>query len=174
MPSIPTISPTTLELVVLALGVITLVSLVVALMALSANSSLRRKMKKWKSIHSSADLEAVYEQTLDAVEKLRADVKQFEEEVTNLRAKIKQKVDTPSIYRYNAFSDVGSDLSYSVALLDENKNGVVLTSIYGREESTTYGKPVQNGTSTYPLTEEESQAIAQVGKSEQKTQLVHT
>jgi len=44
------------------------------------------------------------------------------------------------VVRYNAFDDVGSDLSFSIALLDDNDNGVVISGIYSRESSTTYAK----------------------------------
>ena len=61
--------------------------------------------------------------------------------------------------RYNAFSDTGSDLSFTLALLDEQNNGVVLNGIYSREMSNIYAKPITNGNSTYTLSEEERQAI---------------
>jgi len=64
------------------------------------------------------------------------------------------------VVRFQAFPEVGSDLSFAVALLDGNGNGVVLSSLYGRTESRIFAKPVHQGTSTYPLTEEERLAIA--------------
>ena len=63
------------------------------------------------------------------------------------------------VVRFRAFDDMGSDLSYAVALLDSHNNGVILTSIFGREDSRSYVKPVENGTSTYALMEEEQQAL---------------
>ena len=61
--------------------------------------------------------------------------------------------------RYNAFRDTGSDLSFTLALLDENNNGVVLNGIYSREMSNIYAKPIENGKSTYTLSDEEQKAI---------------
>ncbi len=54
------------------------------------------------------------------------------------------RVEVPRIgfVRYNAFSDVGSDLSYALALLNRDGDGVVLSSIYSREDTRTYGKAV--------------------------------
>ena len=63
------------------------------------------------------------------------------------------------IVRYNAFKDTGSDLSFALALLDENNDGVVLNGIYSREMSNIYAKPVKNGKSSYTISEEEQQAI---------------
>lgn len=65
------------------------------------------------------------------------------------------------IVRYNAFDDVGSDLSFAVALLDEKGNGVVFSSLYARDDNRIYAKPVTNGLSKYQLTEEEQAAINQ-------------
>lgn len=64
------------------------------------------------------------------------------------------------VIRFNAYDEMGSDLSYSVALLDEKGDGVVLSSLYGRHESRTYAKPIAQGESTYLLSEEEKEAIA--------------
>ena len=67
--------------------------------------------------------------------------------------------------RFNAFQDTGSDLSFAVAYLDAQKNGVVISSIYGREETRTYAKPLENGQSAYPLSAEEKEAITRAAAS---------
>ena len=66
-----------------------------------------------------------------------------------------------SLLRYDAFEDVGGRLSFSCAMLDEHGSGVVLTSINGRQETRVYAKPIADGTSTYNLSVEESEAIRQ-------------
>ena len=68
---------------------------------------------------------------------------------------MKDCVQKVAIMRYKAFEDVGSDLSFSVAILDDNNDGIILTGIYGRNESTTYAKPIDKGISRYDLSEEE-------------------
>ena len=62
--------------------------------------------------------------------------------------------------RYNAFSDVGSDLSYALALLNRDGDGVVLSSIYSREDTRTYGKAVAAFKPAQDPSEEELAAIA--------------
>lgn len=62
--------------------------------------------------------------------------------------------------RYNAFSDVGSDLSYALALLTRDGDGVVLSSIYSREETRTYGKSVTAFKPAQDPSDEELAAIA--------------
>ena len=63
------------------------------------------------------------------------------------------------IVRYNAFKDTGSDLSFTLALLDKYNNGVVLNGIYARDSSNIYAKPIENGASKYVLSDEEKEAI---------------
>jgi hypothetical protein len=62
--------------------------------------------------------------------------------------------------RYNAFSDTGSELSYALALLTKRGDGVVLSSIWSREETRTYGKAVANFTAAQEPSSEELAAIA--------------
>ena len=61
--------------------------------------------------------------------------------------------------RYNAFSDVGSDLSYALALVNRDGDGVVISSIWSREETRTYGKAVQGFKTAQDPSEEELAAI---------------
>ena len=66
-----------------------------------------------------------------------------------------------SMVRYGTFYEKNSDISFSLALLDDNGDGVVISSIATREENRFYGKPVKNGKeSSYRLTKEELEAIA--------------
>ena len=64
-----------------------------------------------------------------------------------------------AVVRYNAFGDMGSDLSFACALLDEVGSGVVLSGLYGRDESRIYAKPVEKTVSSYLLSSEEKAAI---------------
>jgi hypothetical protein len=63
------------------------------------------------------------------------------------------------VVRFDAFEDMGGHLSFSAALLDGHGDGVVLTSINGRQETRIYAKPVVGGTSQHNLSEEEQEAI---------------
>lgn len=64
-----------------------------------------------------------------------------------------------ALLRYDAFEDVGGRLSFSCALLDDHGDGVVLTSINGRQETRVYAKQVTQGTSSHNLSLEEEEAI---------------
>jgi hypothetical protein len=79
---------------------------------------------------------------------------QHEKRLSSLKGRI-------GVHRFNAFSDSGSDLSFSVAFVNEEQDGVVITGIHGREQTFLYAKPIDKGQSAYMLTPEEKIAINQ-------------
>jgi hypothetical protein len=61
--------------------------------------------------------------------------------------------------RFNPFEDTGSDQSFAIALLDDARDGIVLSSLHGRANTRLFAKPVENGVSRPTPSDEESQAI---------------
>ena len=82
------------------------------------------------------------------------------QEVAALRAEAAGAVRHLGIVRYDAFGDMGGRLSWSVALLDDGGDGVVLTAIHGRSEARSYAKSVSGWTCDQPLSPEEEDAVA--------------
>lgn len=102
----------------------------------------------------------------ESIEKYIERIKEVEQENTELKNYCKQLDNTIAtcvqkigLVRYSAFKDTGSDLSFTLALLNEENTGVVLNGIYSREMSNIYAKPIEKGVSTYTLSEEEKQAL---------------
>jgi hypothetical protein len=65
------------------------------------------------------------------------------------------------LVRYDAFKELGGHLSFSVALLDANRDGVVVSVLNDRDGARAYAKPIAGGRSTFTLSEEEQRAISQ-------------
>jgi hypothetical protein len=93
------------------------------------------------------------------IRKIESDNRATDKDIAQLYSLLEGCTQKVAVVRYNAFHDVGSDQSYSVALLDSADNGVVISGIFGRDSSTSYAKPVISGFSDYVLTEEEEGAI---------------
>lgn len=93
-------------------------------------------------------------------EALPEDVHGLRQEVAALRAEAKGALKHLAVVRYDAFGDVGGHLSWSVALLDDQGHGVVLTSIHGRSEARTYAKNISSWGSEQQLSPEEEEALA--------------
>lgn len=118
-------------------------------------SKLTNKYKKLTRGTSGKNIEQLISDKYDTIDKVHETVDNLNGEMKNLKNQLDKCVQKQSIIRYNAFSDTGSDLSYSIALMDNYNNGFVLTGIYGRNESVTYAKPIELGKSKYPLSNEE-------------------
>ena len=90
---------------------------------------------------------------------LPEDVHGLRQEVAALRAETRDALRHLAVVRYDAFGDMGGHLSWSVAVLDDGGNGVVLTSIHGRSEARTYAKSIAGWTCEQQLSPEEDEAI---------------
>lgn len=122
------------------------------------------KMKKeyktfLEKLGNGTNIQEILDKHIDKINKVVTKNEELEKFCVNLDAGIKHCVQKVGIYRYNAYKDTGSDLSFTLALLDENNNGVVLNGIYSREMSNIYAKPIMKGKSTYKITDEEEKAI---------------
>lgn len=67
------------------------------------------------------------------------------------------------LVRFNPFNETGGDHSFSLALLNGNQTGVVITGLHTRERTRLYLKPIEKGKSTYELSKEERKAISKAG-----------
>ena len=94
------------------------------------------------------------------VDALPEDVVGLRQEVAALRAEAGGALRHLAVVRYDAFGDMGGHLSWSLALLDDGGDGVVLTSIHGRSEARTYAKSIVGWTCQQQLSPEEDEAVA--------------
>ena len=126
------------------MGFLTVISLVVAALALAV------ALAAWRRTPSLAgDPDALPE-----------DVVGLRQEVAALRAEAAGSFRHLGIVRYDAFNDTGGRLSWSVALLDDAGDGVVLTAIHGRSEARSYAKSISGWASEQQLSPEEDSAVA--------------
>jgi len=96
---------------------------------------------------------------------LPEDVLGLRQEVAALRAEGRSALRHLAVVRYDAFEEMGGHLSWSVAILDEAGDGLVLTSIHGRSEGRTYAKSVAAWTAEVQLSPEEQSAIDQARRT---------
>lgn len=131
---------------------------------LSINIKLNRLLKRYNGLMKGLEgknLEEIMLANKQMIESGNIRIEQLEQELNSLKIEFKRCISKVGVVRFNAFPDMGSDLSFSVALLDDKNNGFVLTGLTGRQDSRTYAKPVLAGKSNYHLTEEEHQALRQ-------------
>ena len=141
--------------IILVMLVVVILLLILVIALFSSVNKLQKRFRRMMRGTNGKNLEELINSKLDKIEDA---IEKSEEAIRGndeLNTKIMDCVQKVSIIRYKAFEDVGSDLSFSIAILDGNNDGVIITGIYGRQESTTYAKPVDKGISRYDLSEEE-------------------
>ena len=120
---------------------------------------LKKRYDKFMSGLSNKNIEELLDIYFDKVNGISIKNKEIENHLNNIDRNLIQCIQKIGIVRYNAFDNVGSDLSFSIAILDYNDSGVILSGIYSRDSSSTYAKPIIDGKSKYTLSVEEIQAL---------------
>jgi hypothetical protein len=95
------------------------------------------------------------EQAVKATERMR----ELEAMHATIEARSRRSLQHIGLVRFNPFEDTGSDQSFAIALLDDQRDGIVLSSLHGRANTRLFAKPVSAGASSHNLSEEETQAI---------------
>ena len=90
---------------------------------------------------------------------------QLTEASEQMERELKSSIQRVGLRRFDAFEGIGGEQSFALALLNAQGDGVVISSLHGRAESRLYAKPVKKWGSTYNLSVEEREAIAQAHQS---------
>jgi len=90
---------------------------------------------------------------------LKGKIEKISQDLEILKKDSKLHIQKIGLIRYNPFSNVGGDQSFSLVLLDSNNSGIVITSLYAEGGNRIYGKKIENGKSEYTLSQEEQEAI---------------
>jgi hypothetical protein len=141
---------------------LSLLSLILLIGTISLAAKLRKLGRKRNSklqgdrLGDILDCLTDQQEALERLDKQLADVLTRQFEQAESLAKCLKNV---GIVRFNAFDDVGGEQSFAVVMLDPDRNGVALSSIYGRQDSRVYAKAVAKGQGERPLSDEEQKAL---------------
>lgn len=122
-------------------------------------TNLKNKYKRLTKGTTGKNIENILMDYIEKADDVEKKLSAAFNEIENLNNRFSFCVQKIGVIRYNAFENTGSDLSYSIALLNESNDGVVLTGIHGRAETVSFAKPIINGESSYNLSAEEIQAL---------------
>lgn len=145
-----------LPIIALAVGAVGLVLSTIILVFFRSTQAARKTFFAGKT---GAQLEDFIVNQNKKINELAVRASDAEEALAKLQEKQKLAIQKMGVVRYNPFEDNGGNLSFSIALLDDFDNGVIITSMHGRDANRVYAKPVKRGSSEFPLTEEEKEAI---------------
>lgn len=144
------------------LAIIMFLLIVFIILTIVSLCKLSNAKKRYKALVNGAtgeSLEDVIADNIAAMNELVVKNKKIDADYAEIRALFNKSIQKVAVKRFSAFEDMGGDMSYAVALLDHNDNGVIFSSIFGRQESCSYVKPVVEGKSTYTLSEEEQSVL---------------
>ena len=99
------------------------------------------------------------------IAELETEIKELSAELGRFKNESKFFFGRVAVKRYNPFGGKGGDQSFSLALLDDNGRGFVITSIFLEGSSRIFAKPIVAGKSEYQLSAEEREAIEQAKNS---------
>lgn len=107
-------------------------------------------------------LREILQEHLNRVGAVQINLRELEKNVAGLGENSLHHLTKVGVVRFNPFDDTGGNQSFVLALLDERGNGVVISSLHGRDRTRVYAKPVVGGKPTdFDFSEEEKQAIQQ-------------
>ncbi|MCS7179376.1 MAG: DUF4446 family protein [Anaerolineae bacterium] len=148
---------------------VTLLALLNIVWQLDLQTRLKRLEERYRRL-SGASVEETGPQVgvgtlLAQIGAVRDRVEKLEKQAQQTQVVLGHAVQGVGMVRFRALPDVGGDQSFSLALVDGAGNGVVLSALYLREGTRFYGKPLTAWNSSYPLTDEEKQALEQARKA---------
>jgi hypothetical protein len=144
------------DLLAVVLGALALIIAVAVFLSFAA---VRRRLILLQGRGRGEDILQAVSRQVEEVRALRADIQQLAGELQALAEAFRGALQRFAVYRYDAFEDMGGQLSFSAAILNDFGDGMVISCINGRNEARTYAKPVARATSAFNLSPEEQEAI---------------
>ena len=120
---------------------------------------LELRLRKLFRGQKAENLQNVLAEIQDSLKYFSEKEKEIDAFLEQVERRLGRSAQHLGVVRFNPYEGVGGDQSFSIAVLDEKKNGFVVSALYGREHSRVYAKPVERGESSYQLSKEEKDAI---------------
>jgi hypothetical protein len=145
----------------LILGLI-LLNIIMFIFILVQRKGIEKLNKRYDKLSDGLDnksLEEIVSKYYEHIKFLLEENNENKEKLEELSTIMKTCVQKVGIIQYNAYEDVGGNLSFSMALLDGNYDGIIFTSLYGRHNTVTYGKKIVNKEPQTSLSDEERKVL---------------
>lgn len=118
-----------------------------------------KRLKKFFLGKKAKDLEDTIRILENNIEALKRSKNETEKEIAAINLKLKKSIRGLEAIRFNPFPDQGSNQSFAIGFLNEEGDGVVLSSLYSRERMSVFAKPIKNKKSEYELSAEEKEVL---------------
>jgi hypothetical protein len=118
-----------------------------------------KRLKRFFLGKKAKDLEDTITILENEITKLNKSKENIEKEIAVINTKLKKSIRGLETIRFNPFPDQGSNQSFAIGMLNEEGNGLVISSLYSRERMSVFAKPIKNSKSEYELSTEEKEAL---------------
>ncbi len=142
---------------ILLYGIIALSILIIIFGIILFN--LSKKLKKLSSGKSTKSLESIIINNNELSKELAKKQEFHSMEITYLKSQLEKTIQHISVVRFDALGDSGGQQSFAIGLTDSHKNGIVISSMYTRNQMRIFAKEITDGESRHKLTDEEKQVI---------------
>ncbi|MGE5392344.1 MAG: DUF4446 family protein [Candidatus Saccharibacteria bacterium] len=140
-------------------GILSVISLIAAIFTSRRLARLDRVRKEFFQGDVNKDLEQILVDQNRLITKLTSDLENLHMQTQDLFLLNKNNIQKIGFIRYNPFDDAGGNISFALSLLNAHNDGVVISSLHGRDGTRMYAKAIKAGESESKLTEEEIKAI---------------
>lgn len=147
------------DLVVIILFILVIIQFIWIITIVSKYNKLNRRLSKFTTGRDAANLEEVIIKRFSEIRQIVKNEKQQNKNIDDINDKFLTTFCKIGLVKYDAFKEMSGKLSFSLALLTENHDGIIITSMHSREGCYTYCKEVSNEESYYVLSEEERLAL---------------
>ena len=146
----------------LAFGILAALVLLLLIGFIVQSARLGRAVRSYRELVRDGEAGSLHDRLVGSAEqavKASERMRQLEGTHGELVERSQRSLQHIGLVRFNPFEDTGSDQSFAIALLDDRRDGVVLSSLHGRAYTRVFAKPVSDGTSPHNLSDEETEAI---------------
>lgn len=148
-----------IELDTSILAILALGSIVLTLIVTAGYIVLARKYRSIFKKTNSVSVDEVLLSLIRATEDLEAGAKHHKNVLAEHDARIRSSIKRAEVIRFNAWDDIKGEQSFTTSFVNENGDGVIVSSMYARDKTSIFAKPVTAWTTTQTLTEEEKQLL---------------
>ena len=143
------------------LGGLAILNVVLFFVLFARVNVIQKQSRVFFAGRNGADLESTILAQMKHIKRLDAETKELYDVCEKIHALANTGLYKVGYLRFNPFKDVGGNQSFAIALLDGKNSGIVISSLFTREGTRVYAKPVITGSASaqFPFTEEEQKAI---------------
>ena len=148
-----------MEYVVIGLAGALALALILVIVALVKVSKLKKRYEKFLSGKDGKSLEESIIKKFEKINEIIVEQDFLEGEIQRIDEEHKSSFSKMEVYKYNAFSDMGGETSFVIALLDHNNNGTLLNGMSSQNATYVYAKEIKNGAAKVALSNEEKTTL---------------